>query len=62
VEDPQALANRSDAWHKYSSLPQEQYNFHKRIFSQARKDALNISANWPIFEWSFNRNESFETY
>ena len=62
VENPEEESERTDAWYKYSELPQEQYNFHKRIFSQARKENLNINANWTIFEWSFDKENSFETF
>ena len=61
-EDPDTPYVRNDTWHKYSELGQEQYNFHQRIFSQARKDNLKINTNWTIFEWSFDRENSFETF
>ena len=62
VEDPMQQMNRTDAWMGYSELPQKDYNFHHRIFSQARKDRLNITADWPIFEWSFDKETSFESF
>ena len=50
------------AYYKYAQLSLEGFSFHKRIFSQNTKDYYNMTQEWPLFVWSTDRANSFESF
>ena len=52
----------NDAYYAYTQLSLQAYTYHKRIFSQNTKDYYNITEEWPLFQWSTDRANSFESF